>query len=740
MATAAALTSDASPEDRLKALLAGFKGDIQPVSSPVGYRLGIGLVAVVMILLPLIYLGLIGLVCWGVYYHAVNHVGILGSVRGRGAIMTFLVYLAPLVIGGILILFMLKPLFSRPARQPRLRRLKRAEEPVLFAFVERVCDAVGAPRPRQIHVDCEVNASASFRRGLWSMLGNDLVLTIGTPLVAGLNLREFAGVLAHEFGHFAQGAGMRLTYVIRSISFWFTRVVYERDEWDQRLVDWSQELDIRISWILYLAQFFVWGTRRVLWVLMMTGHAVSGYMLRQMELDADRHETRLAGSDTFAATVRQLHLLNYANQGAQADLGRFYQEGRLADDLPHLIMANVDQLPPPAHAAAEEAIKKSETGWFDTHPCDRERIANAQRENARGIFRLEEPATLLFNDFPETARDVTLNFYQNIFGKQFRREAVHPVGELLARQGQELDTYKALNRYFQGAFSAWRRMPLARWDLAEAAQPEQAAARLGQVRKNLLVDRPQFQEAFKQFDEGDTWMLQAGQGRALLDAKVRAAKTDFARPLHTSAQVAEMLRDAAARQEQTEPELAGFEARAADRLLTALDLLATPPAVESFADARERRRECRKLLSTLSMLESQVGLVVQLRNTYAALGMLLSKWESNQENATFGREVQGLMPKLYDQIQGLRGPLAKAPYPFDHADKDISIGAFAVPNMPSAEDLGGLMDAADALVRTLPQLRARLLGRLCQIAEEVETHLGLEALPEPPKEEKEGEE
>jgi hypothetical protein len=55
-------------------------------------------------------------------------------------------------------------------------------------------------------------------------LGNDLVLTIGLPLVAGFNLREFAGVLAHEFGHFSQGVGMRISYVIRSISFWFTRV------------------------------------------------------------------------------------------------------------------------------------------------------------------------------------------------------------------------------------------------------------------------------------------------------------------------------------------------------------------------------------------------------------------------------------------------------------------------------------------------------------------------------------
>ena len=47
------------------------------------------------------------------------------------------------------------------------------------------------------------------------------MLTIGLPLVAGLSLREFAGIIAHEFGHFTQGFGMRLSYVIRQINGWF---------------------------------------------------------------------------------------------------------------------------------------------------------------------------------------------------------------------------------------------------------------------------------------------------------------------------------------------------------------------------------------------------------------------------------------------------------------------------------------------------------------------------------------
>ena len=83
-------------------------------------------------------------------------------------------------------------------------------------------------------MDCLVNASAGFGRDA-GLFGQNLVLTIGLPLVAGLTARQFAGVLAHEFGHFSQGAGMRLSYVVRSVNAWFARVVFERDGWDESL-------------------------------------------------------------------------------------------------------------------------------------------------------------------------------------------------------------------------------------------------------------------------------------------------------------------------------------------------------------------------------------------------------------------------------------------------------------------------------------------------------------------------
>src|SRR5258708_35082571 len=172
-----------------------------------------------------------------------------------------------------------------------------------------------------------------------------------------MSLRQFSGVLAHEFGHFSQGAGMRLTYVIRSISFWFVRVVYERDSWDEWLNEQARDSEGGYHLLVQLTRGSVWVTRRILWVLMWIGHLVSCFMLRQMEYDADRHEARFAGSDTFQQTARRLAELSVARRMALGDLGRFLDEGRLADDLPALILANVPQITPEIRQQAVEPME-----------------------------------------------------------------------------------------------------------------------------------------------------------------------------------------------------------------------------------------------------------------------------------------------------------------------------------------------------------------------------------------------
>ena len=382
-----------------------FTDDIRPTRVGLPYQLGLAVVALAMVLLPLIYAGFIGLVGWAVWWHAVHDLEI---IQGRGGgLFKVIAYLGPIVVGGVMILFMLKPFFARPVGREAGFALGHDDEPELFRFLGRLCQLVGAPPPSRVDVDCQVNASAGFRGGLRSLFGNDIVLTIGLPLAAGLSAREFAGVLAHEFGHFAQGAGMRLSYVIRSVSFWFARVVYERDQWDVWLAETAQETDWRLAIVLHLARAGVWFSRRVLWCLMVAGNAISCFLLRQMEFDADSYEAKIAGSAAFADTTRRMRVLNLGTQSAYQSLRETWKQRRLVDDFPAFVLNQAHRVPPEIHAQMDEAAAKAKTGAFDTHPADPDRIRAAEALGEPGVFTLDAPATALFRDFAALSRAVT---------------------------------------------------------------------------------------------------------------------------------------------------------------------------------------------------------------------------------------------------------------------------------------------------------------------------------------------
>ena len=60
-------------------ILQALEHPIEPVRTTLGYRLAILVVAALMVLLPIIYLALIGLVGYGVYWHLLHNTGMLTS-------------------------------------------------------------------------------------------------------------------------------------------------------------------------------------------------------------------------------------------------------------------------------------------------------------------------------------------------------------------------------------------------------------------------------------------------------------------------------------------------------------------------------------------------------------------------------------------------------------------------------------------------------------------------------------
>ena len=720
-----------SREQIRQRVLCGFTGEIQRVAVSSSYQLGILLTALFMVLLPLIYVSLIGLAIYGVYFHLTHSYLMFEHVRGRAAVFAFLVYLAPLAVGVIMIFFMIKPLFAGRSESERTRSLTPTSDPLMFEFVQRICAIVHAPIPTRIDVDCKVNASAHFRRGWLSILSNDLVLTIGLPLAAGMTLQQFAGVLAHEFGHFSQGAGMRLTYVIRTINMWFLRVVYQRDSWDEWLDSSTDGLDLRIAWILYLAKFFVWITRKILWVLMLLGHLVAGFMLRQMEFDADRYEARVAGSETFEATCRRLLLLNVGWQGAQADLSDFYHEGRLVDNLPRLILVNIEKFPPELRQKLDAIITESKTGLFDDHPADSERIASAKAEQTPGVFHSNLPATVLFQDFDACAKNVSWDLYCEVLGPGIMPSSLHPIDSLLVRQEREKVSQDAQNRFFLGAFNILRPLRLPSTWLAEPNEPARVQESLANARTQMQARIEPYRQSLAAFDEADTRALEARQARAVFSASLWPKPGQFKTSFNSRSE-AEHHRDRAyVEQSRLSAQMEPFEDAAGQRLYSALTLLHNHHVAGQITDAAELQREAQRLMAVVSLLVTNTETLLALRNMNAALGLLLDGIDGNEKNQILIGEILGLMNNIHPQLLAIRSQCDRLIYPFDHADGQITVSRYVLPHPPDSEDLGGIYNGAGNLISSLANLYNRSVGRLCEIAEIVEAVRGFEPLEAP---------
>ena len=375
---------------------------IPPVPISGRFRLELTLGTLVASLFLFAYLALIPLLIWAVYWLAAASRSPMGST----ALMT---------VGCFLILSLLKPLVARPIPQAEAHLLEPQKEPLLFAFVRELAAAAGIPEPSQIAVDCNVNCSCVFTGGITGLFRRDFVLVIGLPLVADMRLDQMAGVLAHELGHAALTMAIRASRLIWSVNTWFSRVVSESDEFDERLRA-SREAGWLSRLASPLAQVIFQPGRTVLRLLMAGTSAASSIFLRRMEREADCYQLRVAGTEGFISAVLAVNLLAVAAQRALVELSRMKREGRLVDNYPGLIAVIRRRYSAGFVQHLFAGLEEAETGFFSAHPCDKDRMDLARAESVQGIVTAALPAAVLFADCEALCHEVTLEFYEQELG------------------------------------------------------------------------------------------------------------------------------------------------------------------------------------------------------------------------------------------------------------------------------------------------------------------------------------
>ncbi|MGL4943262.1 MAG: M48 family metallopeptidase [Thermoguttaceae bacterium] len=708
-----------SPEDEQErsayrnAILTPLAGPpLEPVRVSARYRLALALVGVFVLLLPLVYFGLLGGLGYLEYrciLSIINRPTPPLTEQQRAELGYGIV--AALVLGVTLIV-LIRPLLFGWGKDTR-RRVTREEEPLLFEFVDNVCRVVGAPTPSRIFIDCEVNAAAATTSGFWGALtgGKKCDLLIGLPLVAGLSTVSFAGVLAHEFGHFTQVGMRRIQYVVRTVIAWFAHIYYYRDGLDRTL---HSGVTIGIPWTMLpclCVVAVVWLIRRVLWCFMTAGHFAAGFMSRQAEFDADTFSTRLVGSETTAATLERLNWLQFADQKTKGDILYMLNEDRLPDNYPILIAANLDfakQLYPDAVA---NAIRDSKTHFTDTHPCDRDRIAIIKTANTAGVFNadsftrwqtpdgstynvvntstkdeslIKRPATWLFRDFVALSRDATLAFYRDVQNWTFQDDNLRDIGDVVAQMQRETRGWMAFKQFFQDAYCSQIILPMACDGDSNNVDNNvgDAWTRLVQARIRQSDTRTAWKTAYDALPAASEQIAKTTACRTLLLNRKRITRKMFGGMTFKKVSDAEeAVRAANAAWDALMDAMRPRDVAVCDRLRAIASLLTSGELDDALDDAQQLAERFSTLLDVLTKLATMREGWMGSKHINQTLQVIFtaSQPATQAQASLFFTHFKDEFAALRHLLRTCHEACGVTPYPFDHNDSDITLAAFIAP-------------------------------------------------------------
>jgi hypothetical protein len=394
---------------REEQILAGFRGAIRPVKLTSRYLLSLMAAAAATLLAALIYGGLIAVLVW----LAVRHL-FVASAWGRSASF----------IESALIVFLLQPLRRRSRGGYASLRLDRGQDPLLFDFVDRLCQATGMSRPDQVHMICEPTVTAR----IFGWLRRTRVLQLGLPLVESMSLQQIAGVAAHELGRFGLKAESRLWPAVQRISRWLEGGADLRHKAETLNAHGSAMMERwpLIGTVLALGALPLYlgllGVAGLVEALRLLAAAASSTLGRQDEAYADRYLVEVAGSTGVAASLLEQAALDLIFLSVRDRLLQGWREGRLPENLPRLIgtLRQRDRLE--IDRAVTESFLARQRRPFSGCRSITERIGNALEQKAEGIFHSDLPAIVLLRDPEALSRTVTFNFYQGMFGRQLRRQ------------------------------------------------------------------------------------------------------------------------------------------------------------------------------------------------------------------------------------------------------------------------------------------------------------------------------
>lgn len=265
------------------------------------YSLKVSLAILAILLFFVLFFSLVASACYLVYFSIIYPLEIINK-------FTILLKLGSIAGSAMVVVFLMKFVIKLRNHQPENRiEVSQESEPDLWNFIHQICFETGAPKPKRIYLDPDVNAYVRYTNNLLSLIMPvKKELTIGMSLIEAINVSEFKAIMSHEFGHFAQ-TSMRVGSYVGTANTIIHDLIYNRDKWDTTIQRWAKQ-DFRIAFVAWILIAIIFGIRKVLTVFYFLLNLLHSSLSREMEFNADKFAVSTTGSIPIISGLWKLDL------------------------------------------------------------------------------------------------------------------------------------------------------------------------------------------------------------------------------------------------------------------------------------------------------------------------------------------------------------------------------------------------------------------------------------------------
>ncbi len=652
----------------------------------------------------------------------------LFSGVGQPLLRVFLLFIELTVL-----VFIFKPLVLRPRPGPDdTLGLVREDEPLLYAFVEKLCVRMNAPIPQSIRVCVDANAGALLEN---SVTGK-VTLILGLPLVAGLPVRNFTAVLAHEFAHFNQKTGLRVSAWLRQSGHFLARVLYQRDQVDEWLLRQCRSGKIAPQIAGRTALIVVEASRGVLWLFLVAGEGLFCHLARQMEYDADRAAALIAGRAELLRTLEVLRFLAIGSAQAQTDTIHALLAKALPDDMVRLIVADGISLARHRDKVFEMS-REERTTWRSTHPSLADRAANIGHIQTPGLVTSDIRSTHLFSNFSAVCQRATRAHYEVHFGKAATGISMVNSRRLAEDQSRRREEAFGVRRYFRTSLGTARMIfPDSSW-LSPPADPAHAVSALADLRRELLG----FGEAIDSLTGKDYEDLLGARTAARTHMNSLETLIATAGRMNRAAAVRELQRlrktlvramgEVHEKLEELEPQVDALDRLSRQRLTLCFALSQSPALVQiAGASGRKIRQRAIEITGRCEALEKCGGLVLRMRERGVVLHTLTDTYPERLRKL-FREAIQEASEAIATTIREIDQEIQTDPELVKlNAELQSSNGQTLQVAIPDSKNPVVVLAAVDRIFERFQPILLDTIAQVAMLAEDIEGAFKLSPLPE----------